>query len=807
LQPDGSTCETLLEKRHGGLENYVRTTYKDGTWGDGITLLVSSIIYRQKIVVFADDKVQSNQPMNVSHDPGEDCSNTMYIGFVEGNHYVSLVSKPSSSTQQDNAEDGKSKLSSIQLDTEKTVGNKMREVNGRQTLEHPDCWTSEQWLGFQTEYPWLICESHALGCRTCGEVKVIGPGGAQGVGGHNTVSDEWANCKVKPYGTGRSEQLMSLRKKIWKHKKSAVHTEACKVLLTRDKDELKANVVSQQEEQYRATCNVFRTAYYIAKNNRPYTDHSGLIDLQRLNGVDVGRLLHSPTTCVDIVDHIAEQMSSKLMKSVLESDVPFSILIDESTTLSNKACLVVYIRCSIDDSKPCSLFLDVIELSGSTAVAIGEALVKCLYDHKFTDSILKNRWLALGTDGASVMLGRKCGVLAKLQQTYPNIIGWHCINHRLELSVHDVVKCMTDINHLKSFMDKLYSLYSRSPKARRELQECAAELGSQVYKIGRILDVRWSASSFRTVKAVWKSYASLHAHFAAASKDTFYDVNDRALYAGLLKKLTNQIFLKNLALFYDALEELADLSEALQQDAITLATANRKIQRTMEVFASRKDSPGCFYKEAITAIAAGKFQGVPLSKAGKREHEINCRQFYQGLVDSMGARLLSDADKKFSNLVTITYPESYQTPLPCSPDHGESELREMCVKFKLPFSATKEAFREFKDSKGAVITQLFRKLLFAIDTIPVSTAACERGFSIMNGICTPTRSLLTVPHIASCMIIHTSGPPVTLWNPQSYVRSWLANDRRDATSLHGMTRLVKPPTPHETMYSVWKVLT
>jgi len=58
--------------------------------------------------------------MNVSHDLGEDYSNTMYIGFVEGNHYVNLVRKPSSSTQQDNAEDGKSKLSSVQLDTEKT---------------------------------------------------------------------------------------------------------------------------------------------------------------------------------------------------------------------------------------------------------------------------------------------------------------------------------------------------------------------------------------------------------------------------------------------------------------------------------------------------------------------------------------------------------------------------------------------------------------------------------------------------------------------------------------------------------------
>ena len=36
---------------------------------------------------------------------------------------------------------------------------------------------------------------------------------------------------------------------------------------------------------------------------------------------------------------------------------------------------------------------------------------------------------------------------------------------------------------------------------------------------------------------------------------------------------------------------------------------------------------------------------------------------------------------------------------------------------------------------------------------------------------------------------------------------WLAKDRQDATSLHGMARLTKPPTPHETMSSVWKILT
>jgi len=49
----------------------------------------------------------------------------------------------------------------------------------------------------------------------------------------------------------------------------------------------------------------------------------------------------------------------------------------------------------------------------------------------------------------------------------------------------------------------------------------------------------------------------------------------------------NQIFLKNLALMHDALQELAELSKALQKDDITMATANRKIQRQVEVFSCR----------------------------------------------------------------------------------------------------------------------------------------------------------------------------------------------------------------------------
>jgi len=73
-------------------------------------------------------------------------------------------------------------------------------------------------------------------------------------------------------------------------------------------ENLKAAVLHQHREQYESTCNVFRTAYYIAQQDRPYTDHPQLLELQQLNGLDVGQVLHSNVVCADIVDHIANDM-------------------------------------------------------------------------------------------------------------------------------------------------------------------------------------------------------------------------------------------------------------------------------------------------------------------------------------------------------------------------------------------------------------------------------------------------------------------------------------------------------------------
>ena len=63
------------------------------------------------------------------------------------------------------------------------------------------------------------------------------------------------------------------------------------------------------------------------------------------------------------------------------------------------------------------------------------------------------------------MFGSHSGVAKKVQQAFPNVIPWHCFNHRLELAVGDAIAEICGINHFKILLfDKLYHIYHSSAK-------------------------------------------------------------------------------------------------------------------------------------------------------------------------------------------------------------------------------------------------------------------------------------------------------------------------------------------------------
>ncbi|KAJ8871537.1 hypothetical protein PR048_027860 [Dryococelus australis] len=106
------------------------------------------------------------------------------------------------------------------------------------------------------------------------------------------------------------------------------------------------------------TNKMLHTAYTVAKKNWPFYNFEDEINLQELNGIDMGRILHSTNACINIVNH-----SGKEMRKVLVNKM--SIIIDESTSVSQKSMLIVHIRVlikRINLEESLNLFTDLIEL-------------------------------------------------------------------------------------------------------------------------------------------------------------------------------------------------------------------------------------------------------------------------------------------------------------------------------------------------------------------------------------------------------------------------------------------------------------
>ena len=131
-------------------------------------------------------------------------------------------------------------------------------------------------------------------------------------------------------------------------------------------------------------------------------------------------------------------------------------------------------------------------------------------------------------------------------------------------------------------------------------------VGQHLLSIGRVLSVRWVASSERTVKAVWESYKALQAHFSSAASDVTRDSTERVKYKGLNDVFTSMSFVFSLGVMFDALTELSDLSSLLQKRDMMLPEADKLLARQVRVFESMVTRP--IHKKCSSISNRGVFQ-------------------------------------------------------------------------------------------------------------------------------------------------------------------------------------------------------
>ena len=136
---------------------------------------------------------------------------------------------------------------------------------------------------------------------------------------------------------------------------------------------LENSVLKMGEKQFMTTNKVFRIAYTIGKMGRPFSDMPVECDVHTLNGVDIGTTLQSDKSCQAILDHIGQEMRSKICKVII-NDVLTKIS-DESTSVSKKSALIIYIKVCLPDTvetvevETTTFYLDIVELDNQGAVS------------------------------------------------------------------------------------------------------------------------------------------------------------------------------------------------------------------------------------------------------------------------------------------------------------------------------------------------------------------------------------------------------------------------------------------------------
>jgi hypothetical protein len=70
--------------------------------------------------------------------------------------------------------------------------------------------------------------------------------------------------------------------------------------------------------------------------NQSFNNFEDEINVQELNGVDMGYILHSTNACINIVNHTGNEMRNTLVTKIINSKSKISLIIDDSTTLSQK---------------------------------------------------------------------------------------------------------------------------------------------------------------------------------------------------------------------------------------------------------------------------------------------------------------------------------------------------------------------------------------------------------------------------------------------------------------------------------------
>jgi len=443
-------------------------------------------------------------------------------------------------------------------------------------------------------------------------------------------------CKAAPNVAGTSQFItgctMFKKDTLQKHQMSAKHI-SCSNIFFEGKKHVLEKVVQRvntklDEATHKDLSVKFSIAYTIAKTETAFTHFEPWVLTHAKNGVAISKTYCNEVSCAKLVATIAETIEDDLAKCIKEARY-ISILCDGGTDKGIVENEVVCVKYVSKEGLGRTDFVSFVPVEHAHADGVLDAIDHAFTNLQMSEREVTDRLIGFTADGASVNMGVKQGVQAKLKRRTPSLIEFWCMPHKLEIAVTKMLKDCNYVATVIEILDLIYKTYHFSPKSRRGLQAIAHELNLKAHMPTRVKGTRWLPHVRRALAVLLATpkshsdedpgqYAAVLMHMEHLSAThTNAEIKGRA--KKVVKEMVSLKFLTFCHFMLDVYSHLSVLSLSLQGRQTILPSAIARLFSSIANIESLLKTPG----DSIRV-----FQDVLRTQSNNNEDVHTCE--YQG---------------------------------------------------------------------------------------------------------------------------------------------------------------------------------
>lgn len=525
------------------------------------------------------------------------------------------------------------------------------------------------------------------------------------------------------------------------------------------------------QEQRQALSNIFLLTFHKAKHARPMSSYSEDIPLLKRLGVNVGGAYHSREGGTRIMETIADTISGEL-RAKLQSAEFWGLLFDGSEDITKTEQEIVYIVSVSGNGEFTSDFLGLIELGADrTAQSITNGLVRLFLDTGLDDWVTK--LVAVCTDGAAVNVGMYNGVVPKLRQRVAvgdSLVHILCTAHTLENCAKSADRSVPYCDTFNRSVVRLLQFYLQRGGAKNTaaLKKVCEENGISFIKLGKFHNIRWSAWRHETLLKILRLLPAIKIQLATSENSDLQNVCTERF----------QCFLANML---DIGHILKTTSIRFQKEKLTIGECKDELMVAIGQFTLLLDSEGHHRTHTFSHADADRdktnvLRGL-IQEFETRYHSLKSCDDFLVFDPSTWPREIQDIHS-FGNTTVSSILQKYEATLQLDRDTTVREWMRLKQAGKRLGASTVHDLVQIVNTSYSDAYSNINKVVKLSLTLPLSSAACERGFSHLNIIKTKYRSRLSNARLSALMHIHLSKKTTETFDPNPAVNLWMETANR-----------------------------